>query len=39
MFVDEDEAGRIEIQLGFEPRLAAAQDVRTVLLACMSGLC
>ena len=36
-FVDKDEAGRIEIELAFEPRLAAAQDVRTVLLACMGG--
>ena len=37
-FVDKDEAGRIEIELALEPRLATAQDVRTVLLAGVNGL-
>jgi hypothetical protein len=36
--VDESEADRIGTKLAFEPRLAAAQDVRTVLLARMGGL-
>jgi hypothetical protein len=36
--INEDEPGRIEIELTIEPSAAALQDVWTVLLQCMCGL-
>ena len=36
--VDEDELLGIEIELAVEPCLAALQNVRPILLACMGGL-
>ena len=38
-FVDEPEALGVEIRLAVEPGLAAPQDVWTVLLGGMRGLC
>ena len=37
-FVDEDEAGRIEIELAFKPCLAPLQDIGTALFAGVRSL-
>ncbi|MBS1064319.1 hypothetical protein [Gluconobacter wancherniae] len=37
-FIDEDQPFRIEIRLGIEPLLPSCQDIRAILLRCVSGL-